>query len=92
MVTDEAMKADGTKVWAKSFTSRVGAANNLKYIWGCTAITADPSFPFFISPCADNKALGGLNFEHSLDHLEDGSLILLDEFDTDQRKQILQQL
>jgi ribonuclease HI len=78
--------------WAKSFTSRLGHINGLKYLWGCTALTADPQYQDFVSPYEEDVQLGGVPFEQALDRLGEGSLILLSAFNTEQQKQILDHL
>lgn len=49
--------------WAKLFTSRVGQVNDLKNLWGCTALTADQHYQNFVSPDAEDEHLGSLPFE-----------------------------
>ena len=89
--SERALTTDAEE-WAKILTSSLSVATGATTLWGCTGLTWDPQFPHYVSPHAEDKALGATDFETALLHVGRNSVILLDAFNAEQRRRILMQL
>eukprot|EP00961_Rhodomonas_salina_P121224 1631735-Rhodomonas_salina.1 len=78
--------------WACQFTSCISLAAESYTLWGCSAMTWDPQFPQYVSPAAEDTALGSLDFDTALCSIGSNTLILLDEFKKEAQTRILSAL
>ena len=83
------LKSEG---WSRSFTTQARFGGEFTTLWGTTALTWDPSYANFVSPCSEDVSLGSLDFDTALSSAAHRSLIFLDLFSTAQQERILEVL
>ena len=74
---------------SKALSSGLGLATGATTWWGCTGVTCDQQFPQYVSSNAEDEELGSKNFEQALTEVSKDTIIMLDEFNDEQRKKIL---